>query len=206
LTYEPNELPDNASEVFIANYDTEKGWLPLASVPGVAAEAGVSHAMLSHFSIFAILATVTEPATAKFEMSNLTISPSQVQPNQKVTVSLNVTNKGGKGEDCNLELKVDGKVNSTTQVTIPPGTTETAIFSITEDTVGKHQIEVAGLAGEFDVVKSSGTSQTNWWFIGGITGAILVLVIWSIVGWKWFRGRKKAAVVSAGKPTDTSDE
>jgi hypothetical protein len=206
LIYEPDELPDNASEVFIANYDTEEGWQALASVPGVAAEAGVAHAMLSHFSLFAILAKVTEPATAKFEMSNLTVSPSQAHADQEVTISLNVTNTGGKSGDCNLELKVDGKINSTTQLTIAPGTTQMVIFTITEDTTGKHQIEVAGLVGEFDVVKSSGISQTNWWFIGGVTGAILVLAIWSIIGWKWFRSRKKAAVASADKPTDTSDE
>ena len=206
LSYEPDALPANTSEVLIANYDTAEGWLALEPVPGVAAEAGVAHAMLSHFSLFAILATVTEPATAKFEVSTLTISPSQAQPNQEITISLNVTNTGGKSGDCNLELKVDGKVNSTTQVTITPGTIQTVIFTVAEDTVGKHQVEVAGLAGEFDVVKSSGISQINWWFIGGITGAILVLAVWSIVGWRWFRSRKKAAVAPTDKPTDTSNE
>jgi hypothetical protein len=211
LSYEPDALPDNTSEVLIANYDTAEGWLALEPVPGVAAEAGVAHAMLSHLSLFAILATVTEPATAKFEVSTLTISPSQAQPNQEITISLNVTNTGGKSGDYNLELKVDGKVNSTKQVTIAPGTIQTVTFTVAEDTVGKHQVEVAGLAGEFDVVKSSRISPINWWFIGGITGAILVLAVWSIVGWRWFRGRKKVTVSSTAdtptdKPTDTSNE
>ena len=206
LTYKPDELPDNTSEVSIATYDTEEGWLALEPVPGVAAEAGVAHAMLSHFSLFAVLATVTEPATAKFEMGNLTVSPSQAQPDQEVTISLNVTNTGEKSGDCNLELKVDGKVNSTTQVTIGPGTTQTVLFTVTEDTAGKHQVEVAGLNGEFEVIKSAGPSQINWWFIGGITGAIIMIATWSIVGRRWFRGRKKAAVAPADAPTDTSNE
>ncbi|MFC2050666.1 CARDB domain-containing protein [Chloroflexota bacterium] len=204
LTYEPDELPENTSEVFIANYDTEEGWLALEPVPGVAAEAGVAHAMLGHFSIFAVLAVVTEPATAKFEVSNLTVSPSQAQPNQEVTVNLNVTNTGEKSGDCNLELKVDGKVNSTTQLTIAPGTTQMVIFTVTEDTAGKYRVEVAGLNGEFEVTEPAKTSQINWWFIGGITGAILVLAVWSIIGWRWSRGRKKAAVASADTSTDTS--
>ena len=206
LTYEPDELPENTSEVFIANYDAEEGWRPLESVPGVATELGKAQGLLNHLSLFAVLATITEPATAKFEVSNLTVSPYQAQPNQEVTISLNVTNTGGKSGEFNLELKVDGKVNSTTQLTIAPGTTQTVIFTVTEDAAGKHQIEVAGLNGEFEVNESAKTSQINWWLIGGITGAILVLAIWSIIGWRWFRGRKKAAVASADESTDTSNE
>jgi hypothetical protein len=200
LTYDPDELPQNTTEVFIANYDTEEGWLALAPVPGAVAEIGKAHCLVGHFSLFAVLAELQEPAPAKFEVSNLTISLSQAQPNQEVNISLNVTNIGGKSGDYNLELKVDGTVKSTTQVTVAAGTSQIANFTITSDTAGKHQIEVAGLSGEFEVIESAETSQINWWFIGSITGIILVLAIWAIIGWRWLKYRKKAA------PADTRTE
>jgi hypothetical protein len=204
LNYDPNELPPNTMEVFIANYDTEKGWLALAPVPGAVAEIGKAHGLLGHFSLFAVLAKLQEPAPAKFEVSNLTVSPPQIQLNQEVSISLNVANTGGKSGDYNLELKVDGTVMSTTQVTIAAGASQMASFAITGDTAGKHQVEVAGLRGEFEVIKAAAPSQINWWFIGGIT--ILVLAIWSIVCWRWLKDRKKAAVAPADASNDKSNE
>jgi hypothetical protein len=209
LTYDPDELPQNTSEVFIANYDTEEGWLTLSPVPGAVAEIGKAHGLLGHFSLFALLARLQEPAPALFEVSNLIISPSQIQLNQEVTISLNVANTGGKSGDYNLELKVDGKLNSTTQVTVAPGASQMVNLTLTGDTAGKHQIEVAGLSGEFEVIKSAVPSVINWWFIGSITGIILVLAIWAIIVWRWLKDRKKAApatVASADAPTETPDE
>jgi hypothetical protein len=176
LTYDLDELPENTSEVFIANYDAEAGWLALASVPGAVAELGKAQGLAGHFSPFAVLAKVTEPSPAKFEVSNLTISPSQAQPDQKVTISLNVANTGGKSGDYSLKLKVDGTVSSTTQVTVAPGTSRTVNFTITGDAAGKHQVEAAGLSSKFEVIKSGKTSQINWWLIGSITGIILVII------------------------------
>jgi hypothetical protein len=182
LTYDPDELPDDTSEVFIANYDTAEGWQALAPVPGVAAEFGKTQGLTSHLSLFAVLATITEPATSKFEVSNLTISPSQVQPSQRITISLNVANTGSVSGSYSLELKVDGKTNSTKQVTIAPGTSQTVNLILTEDTAGKHQIEVAGLSGEFEVIeaKTIEPSGTNWWLIISVTAIILLIIVVSI--------------------------
>lgn len=183
LTYDPDELPQNTIEVFIANYDTEEGWLALTPVPGAVAEIGKAHGLLAHFSLFAVLAKLQEPAPAKFEVSNLTVSPSQAQLNQEVTISLNVANTGRKSGDYNLELKVDGTAMSTKQVTVAPGTSQTVNLTVTEDTAGKHQVEVAGLGGEFEIVKTAKTSQINWWLIGSITGAILLIII-GLIAWR----------------------
>jgi hypothetical protein len=176
LTYDSHELPDNTSEVFIANYDTEKGWLALASVPGAVAEIGKAQGLTSHFSLFAILAKLQQSEPAKFEVSNLTVNPPQAQLNQKVTISLNVANTGGKSGDYNLELKVDDKVTSTTRVTIIPGTSQIVKFIVTADTAGKHQVEIAGLSSEFEIIESVKTSQINWWLIGSIAGIILLII------------------------------
>ena len=189
LTYEPDKLPKNTSEVFIANYHTEEGWLALTSVPGVAAEAGRVHGLVNRLSLFAVLAKIAAPAPAKFEVSNLTVSPSQAQLNQEVAISVNVANTGGTSGSYNLELKVNGISKSTKQVTVAAGTSQTVNFTITGDAAGKHQVEVAGLAGEFEITKAAKQPQINWWLIGGIIAAIiLALVTWMLMRWKRFSG------------------
>lgn len=177
LVYDPSKLPKNATEVFIANYDTEEGWLALAPVPGVVAELGKAQGLASHFSPVAILARLAEPKPAKFEVSNLTVDPAQAQPNQKINISIKVTNSGGESGDYNLDLKVDGTVKSSKQVIIAAGTSQTVNFTITGYTAGKHQMEVAGMTSAFDMVKAPQPTSINWWFIGGFTVIILLIIV-----------------------------
>jgi hypothetical protein len=183
LPYDPKELPTNATEVFIANYDTEQGWLALAPVPGVVAELGKAQGLASHFSPVAVLARLSEPTPAKFEVSNLAVSPSQAQPDQKITISINVTNTGGKSGDYSLVLKIDGTVRSSKQVIVAAGTSQTVNFTTTGYSAGKHQVEVSGLSGEFEILKVSQPANTNWWFVGSIT-AIILLVIVVLIAWR----------------------
>jgi hypothetical protein len=110
-------------------------------------------------------------------VSNLTINPYQAKLNQEVTVSVNVANTSSTSESYNLQLKVDGVVKLSKQVTIAAGKSQTVNFTVSGDTAGRHQIEIAGLNDEFVVEPSS---AINWWLIGGITGAILLIII--IVG------------------------
>jgi hypothetical protein len=195
LNYDPAQLPGKTTEVYIANYDQTEGWMALAPVPGAVAEIGKAHGLLSHFSLYAVLAKVEEPIPATFKVSNLTIEPNQVQLNQEITVSLDVANTGKSSGDYSLELKVDGMVKSSTKVTVAAGASRMVQFTAVGTTPGKHQVEAAGLTGEFEVLEPAG-STVNWWLIGSIIGIIAVLAIWSIIGWQWFKDRKKAAAKS----------
>jgi len=177
LTYDPKKVPQNATEVFIANYDSEQGWQALGSVTGVVAEIGKAQGLASHFSPVAVLARLAEPTPAKFEVSNLTVSPSQAQPNQEVTVSIDVANIGGESGNYSLELKVDGTVRSSKQVIVAAGASQTVNFTTTGYAAGKHQVEVAGLTGEFDVIKISQPTNINWWFIIAVTVIVLLIIV-----------------------------
>jgi len=201
LSYDPNNLPQNATEVVIATYDTDSGWQSLEPVPGAVAEVGKAHAVVSHFSLFAVLAKTAEPAPAKFEVSNLTVEPFQVQIGQEVTISLNVANTGEKSGDYSLELKLDGAVESSIQVTVAAGASQIVNFTIDGDTAGKHQVEVAGLMSEFEVVKAAEPFKINWWLIGSIIGIVFVLAIWSILGWTWYKERRKNVKPPAKHPS-----
>jgi hypothetical protein len=187
LFYDPNEPPPN-SEIFIAYYNAATGWTATGQ-PGIVAEVGKTRGIVTHFTPFAVLAKTAEPAPAKFKVSNLTVSPSQAQLNQEVTVSVNVANTGETSGNYSLQLMVDGTVRASKQVTAAAGTSQTVNFTMTGDSVGRHQVEVADLNGEFEVARQS---QTNWWLIGGIT--IIILAILAIVGWRWLGAGKKAPV------------
>ena len=183
INYDPDELPENASEVFIAYYDTQTGWQEIVS-PGGPAEIGSARGEVTHFTPFAVLAKTA--ALANFKASNLTISPYQAQLNQEVIISVNVANNSDTSGSYSLQLKVDGIVKSSKQVTIAAGTSQTVNFTVSGDAVGKHQVEVAGLKDEF--VVAGQPSVINWWLIGGITGAILLIIIGFMVRRRQLRG------------------
>jgi hypothetical protein len=178
--YDPNELPKNVSEVLLSYYpNPNQGWLAMGS-EGVVAEVGQARGTLNYFQPGTMLAKLAEIASpAKFQASNLTIRPSQAQLNQEVTISVNVANTGGASGDYNLELKVNGVVESTKQITLGAGANQIVSFTVAEGAIGKYQIEIASLTGEFVVARPP---SINWWPIGGIIAAIiLALAIWMLI-------------------------
>ncbi len=191
LNYDPASLPPGAIEGYIANYDKSEGWLALDPGPGVA-EIGKAHCLLTHFSIYAVLAKIAEPTAvpAKFTVSDLTINPSRIKSNEAITISVKVANTGEISSDYNLDLKIDGAAKSSTQVTVAPGDNKLVNFTVTSDELGKHRVEISGLTGEFEVVASA-VHGINWWLIGSIIGIIAVLAIWSVIGWKWYQAHHK---------------
>ena len=184
--YDPNNLPRNTSQVTFAYYpNPNQGWRAMGS-EGAIAEIGEVRGTLNYFVPDTLLAKLAETAPAKFEAGDLTISPARVLVNQQIIISLNVANTGGTSGDYTADLRVDGVVKSSDQVIIASGTSRTVTFTITEGTVGKHQIEVAGLSGAFTV---TGPFKINWWPIGGIIAAlILTLAIWILMRWRRFSG------------------
>jgi hypothetical protein len=192
LAYDPNKQPENISALTIAYYDENAGkWVEMETAGYVAGGVEVPNVLathVTHLAYFAVLAKLAAPTPAKFEVSNLTVSPSQAQLNQEVAISVNVANTGGTSGSYSLELTVNGISKSTKQVTVAAGTSQTVNFTITGDAAGKHQVEIAGLAGEFEITKAAKQSQINWWLIGGITGIILLIIIGLVVRRRQLRG------------------
>jgi hypothetical protein len=119
-------------------------------------------------------------APASLSASGLSISPHQVNPDQDVTISINVANSGGETGSYNAVLYINGAVEDSQSVSVAGGTTKNVIFTVSKSEAGVYDVSLAGQSGQFEVVGGGG------WFGGGLgTGgivAIVVIVIALIVG------------------------
>jgi hypothetical protein len=87
-----------------------------------------------------------------FSVSNLTISPNQVKAGQPVTIGALVTNSGNETGRYSLVLRINGIVEGITELTLPPGASQAASFTVVKETGGDYYAEVDGLGGSFTVV------------------------------------------------------
>jgi hypothetical protein len=181
-------LPKDAASVALAYYTAMTGWTELKTEGGVG--VGKLTAPVDHFTIFAILAKLTPPppAPAAFKVSNLQITPSQfriwepvtfvVKIGEEVAISAYVTNYGGQEGKYTAILKVNGATQATKEIILGSGQGQQIGFTLTENEPGRYTVDIGGLSGEFVT-----SVWTNWWLIGGIIAALIV------IGWlTWYYG------------------
>ena len=95
----------------------------------------------------------TKPAM--FSISNLTLTPQEVETDQRAAVSVDVTNTGGAEGSYTVILKLDGTEAEEQQVAIGPGDTRQATISVTSEKAGSYAIDVNGLAATLVVKEPS---------------------------------------------------
>jgi len=152
FTVSPDDIipPLTVDDLVGAYYDetsTPPGWvdLPTSVVPGTTYVLQVS---VSHFTNFAIL---THAQPAAFTTSALTISPSEVNIGQSVTISAMVANTGGLSGSYEVTLKVDNIVVDAKYVTLAGGASQSVTFTTAKDAAGTYTAAVDGLSGTFTV-------------------------------------------------------
>jgi uncharacterized membrane protein len=91
-----------------------------------------------------------KPPTAEFRVSDLVISPEEVNPGQVVTISCRVTNIGGEAGDYTVRLGGDFMADQT--VTLQPGESKTLSFEVTPSVANTYQVAVDGQSGSFRAV------------------------------------------------------
>jgi len=114
-------------------------------------------------------AVPVEPA--QWSPSGLSISPQQVEPDQEVTISINVANTGGEAGSYNAILYINNVVEDSQSVSVAPGMTENVIFTVSKSDAGVYDVLLAEQSGQFEVVSTG-------WFGGGLgTGGIVAIVV-----------------------------
>lgn len=192
--YDPGHIPEDVDEedLVIAYYDRSVGeWANLDSV--VDTEAKIITAKISHFTPVAVLAYKMVVPPAIFECSALSISPSQVNIGEIISISILVANTGGEPGWCMVTLKINGKTEATKYVTLAAGTSKPVSFTTIKNTAGTYSVAVSGLIGSFTVKEKPVPAvptvppiipkPINWPLIGGIIAGVVVagLLIYFLV-------------------------
>jgi hypothetical protein len=176
--YDPDEIPDGVAEedLFMGYYDDEADeWLVLPSEVDMAGH--IVSALVNHLSTFAVIAPLPPPLPASFTASSLTISPTEAEIGETVTISVLVTNTGEMEGSYALTLKVDRVVAEVKEVTMAGGS-QTVVFSTARDEAGSYSVAVNGLEGSFTVLEAPvlpiGLPKAVVWVILGLAIAALV--------------------------------
>jgi hypothetical protein len=152
INYDPAELPENTSSVFIAYYDEELGWIQLEAPSGFVAEVGTAAAQLSHFTPFAVMADLASPLQpARFEVRNLDISSIEVMSGESITISAWLVNIGGLSGEHTLKVYMEGLLETSQVIRLSPGQSQKITFTVTPDRPGSYWVEIDDLRGHFAV-------------------------------------------------------
>jgi len=109
-----------------------------------------------------------------FATSELSITPTEANIGEEVTITTLITNTGELAGSYKLTLRIDNAVVATREVTLESGASEEVTFTIVRHTAGTCAVTVDGLSGTF-VVRTP-PKPINWWLPGGIITACIVLV------------------------------
>ncbi len=88
---------------------------------------------------------------AEFSVSNITLTPSEVEAGTEVVVSVDVANTGGSEGTYAATLEVNGEAVETKNIAVAAGATETASFQLIEDTPGIYTTSLDGLTATLKV-------------------------------------------------------
>ena len=176
LTYDKSQIPPGISEesLVIASRDAvSRQWIPL-EVSVVNYRTNTITGLTSHFTPFTVIAYTRPPA---FATSNLSITPSEADIGERVSITVLVANTGGYGS-YEVTLEINGVVEATKKVTIFAGDSKLVSFDIVKDTAGTYSLGVNGLTGAFEVkqpVEPTPAKPISWWLIGGIIAAVVAI-------------------------------
>ena len=136
-------------------------------------------------------------AGTEFTLSNLTITPTEVNVGETVTISVWVTNTGDVDGNYNVTLKINGAAEATKDVTVAAGSSEQVSFSTSKGAAGSYSVDVGGFTGSFEVVQkmtappgpppASPANEVNWPLIPIIVGVASVVGVVS-----YLLGRRRA--------------
>jgi hypothetical protein len=109
-------------------------------------------------------------------LNGITVSSSETQPGQPVTVLANLVNSGASTGSYNVALSINGKVEQQRTVEVSPGTAYPVKFTVTKSEPGTYEVAIEGQRASFTVV-GEGTSgaPASSGLIALIVIAVLIL-------------------------------
>ena len=111
--------------------------------------------------VFTLVIATGCQKTAKFELSSLEITPSEVASTDPVTITVDVANVGTAEGTYSVLLDIDGTVQETKRVTVLAGETQKVTFTVViaqlrgKESIGEYPVAIGDLRGKIHVVKSA---------------------------------------------------
>jgi len=150
--YNPDWLPKGIGPENLAIAYLDEGssqWVILDAVDiTIYPDRNIISAKISHFTYFSVI-IITYPAA--FTTSDLTITPTEVDIAQSVTISVTITNTGDLAGSHDVTLKINGKAISTKKVSLAGHASEKVTFTTIQGASGTYAVNIDGLSGAFTV-------------------------------------------------------
>ena len=93
----------------------------------------------------------SSPTPANFEVSNLVVSPLEVESGEEVTISTTVTNVGEESGSYTVEVNLNDAVVYTETIPLNGGESTLVTFTVTRNIKATYSVEVADLSSTFTV-------------------------------------------------------
>jgi transcriptional regulator with XRE-family HTH domain len=160
FTYSPADLPAGVDEADLtfAYYDSTAGaWI---TIPGTTVDT-VTHTIsgrISHFTNFAIIAST---APAAFTVSDLSISPAEIDPGDTATVTAVIRNTGDLSGSFDAVLRINDNIAETRQITLAGQSSQVVTFTVTPASTGTYTISVDGVSGTLEVAAPAPFTTTT---------------------------------------------
>jgi len=114
-------------------------------------------------------------------VSNATVEPETIRPNESFEVTATVENPTGETVAAEIEVAVDGRVEATVFETLEAGDHQSIQLELTITETGSYNVSVAGTdAGSVDVSQNTRDEMPGF----GIVAAVSALV--ALVGVRWY--------------------
>ncbi len=141
LHFDPDTVGDGA---LVISYHDGTAWVDLSGPFQIDLVNGTITTTIYHFTPFTIL-EYTSPAS--FAVSDLTISPAEVDPGEEISISATISNTGGLSGTYDVVLMIDDSVTATESVTIAGRESQTVTFSTTLNIAGTYTISIDEASG-----------------------------------------------------------
>ncbi|GAI85547.1 unnamed protein product, partial [marine sediment metagenome] len=120
---------------------------------------------------------------AAFSISDLSVSPAEIQVGENVNISVSVANTGDITGTYTATLEINNVVVETREVTLASGDSKMIAFTTTEDTVGTYTANIDGLSDSFVVKEAAppalppqpSAKPINWPILSGVIAGVIIV-------------------------------
>jgi len=140
--------------------------------------------LFGSFSVTEVEVVEVVELPANFVASYLSVSPTEADIGQQVTISVLITNIGDLTGNYEVALKIDDVVVATEDVTLAGGANQLVVFTTAREVAGTYTVAIDSLLETFEVkAPLLPAKPINWWLIGGIIAGVIIigLVIWQVI-------------------------